>query len=69
LAESPGFKLDLEKMGRVSYEFGYKIALMTFRTKHPGLEVEEDPYVTLSEDDDAPMEVEAPFDDNNSSAM
>ncbi|RRT54456.1 hypothetical protein B296_00042632 [Ensete ventricosum] len=49
-------------MGRVSYEFGYKIALTRFRTKHLGLEVEEDPYATLSEDNDVPMDVEVPFD-------
>ncbi|RWW81827.1 hypothetical protein BHE74_00009741 [Ensete ventricosum] len=45
--ESPNFKSSLKKIGRVSYEFGYNITLTHFRTKHPGLEVEEDPYAIL----------------------
>ncbi|RZS11719.1 hypothetical protein BHM03_00043063 [Ensete ventricosum] len=32
---SRGFKLGLEKMGRVSYEFGYQVALEQLRGKHP----------------------------------
>ncbi|RZS16230.1 hypothetical protein BHM03_00048191 [Ensete ventricosum] len=67
--ESLGFKSSLEKMGRVSYEFGYKIALTRFRTKHPGLEVEEDPYATLPEDNDVPMDVEVPFDGSDPPTM
>ncbi|RRT72057.1 hypothetical protein B296_00005137 [Ensete ventricosum] len=39
--ESPGFKSGLEKMGGVSYELEYKIALTRFRTKQPRLEVKE----------------------------
>ncbi|RWW70209.1 hypothetical protein BHE74_00022120 [Ensete ventricosum] len=65
--ESPCFKSGLEKMGRVSYEFGYKIAVTHFQTKHLGLEVEENPYTTLLEDDDVLMEV--PFDDNDPITM
>ncbi|RWV84026.1 hypothetical protein GW17_00054298 [Ensete ventricosum] len=53
----------------VSYKFGYKIALTHFRTKHPGLEVEEDPYATLLEDDNVPMEAEVPIDDSDPTAM
>ncbi|RWW66974.1 hypothetical protein BHE74_00025618 [Ensete ventricosum] len=41
----------------------YEIALIRFRTKHPGLEVEEDPYVILPEDANVSMKVEVPFDD------
>ncbi|RRT57561.1 hypothetical protein B296_00047182 [Ensete ventricosum] len=52
-----------------SYEFGYKIALTHFRTKHMGLEVEEDPYASLVEDDNVLMEVEVPFDDSDPTAM
>ncbi|RZS01461.1 hypothetical protein BHM03_00031313 [Ensete ventricosum] len=65
--ESSCFKSGLEKMGRVSYEFGYKIAVTHFQTKHLGLEVEENPYTTLLEDDDVLMEV--PFDDNDPITM
>ncbi|RZR92260.1 hypothetical protein BHM03_00020505 [Ensete ventricosum] len=57
--ESPGFK----------YEFGYKIALTRFRTKHSRLEVEEDPYAILPEDNNVPMEVDVPFDDNDPLTM
>ncbi|RWW57469.1 hypothetical protein BHE74_00035749 [Ensete ventricosum] len=39
--ESPGFKSGLEKMGGVSYELEYKIALTRFQTKQPRLEVKE----------------------------
>ncbi|RWW37885.1 hypothetical protein BHE74_00056939 [Ensete ventricosum] len=53
----------------VSYEFGYKIALTHFRTKYSRLEVEEDPYTTLPEDDNIPMEVEVPFDDSDPTVM
>ncbi|RRT64018.1 hypothetical protein B296_00026561 [Ensete ventricosum] len=55
--ESPNFKSGLKMMGWVSYEFGYKIALTCFRTKHLGLEVKEDPNTTLPEDDNVPIEV------------
>ncbi|RRT55414.1 hypothetical protein B296_00019779 [Ensete ventricosum] len=67
--ESPDFKLGLKTMGRINYEFRYKIALRCFWTKHPGLEVEEDPYATLPEDDNVPMEVEVPFDDSDPIAI
>ncbi|RWW70661.1 hypothetical protein BHE74_00021648 [Ensete ventricosum] len=56
---SPGFK----------YEFGYKIALTHFRTKHSRLEVEEDPYAILPEDNNVPMEVDVPFDDSDPLTM
>ncbi|RWW64281.1 hypothetical protein BHE74_00028493 [Ensete ventricosum] len=52
-------------MGRVSYEFDYKIALTHFQIKHLGLEVEEDPCATLPEDDNVSMEMEVPFDDSD----
>ncbi|RRT66315.1 hypothetical protein B296_00024256 [Ensete ventricosum] len=57
--ESPGFK----------YEFGYKIALTRFRTKHSRLEVEEDPYAILPEDNNVSMEVDVPFDDSDPLTM
>ncbi|RWW73354.1 hypothetical protein BHE74_00018788 [Ensete ventricosum] len=75
LLELPGDSLlkvrwaSLSPRQKVSYEFGYKIALTHFRTKHTGLEVEEDPYTTLPEDDNVLMEVEVPFDDSDPIAM
>ncbi|RWW12108.1 hypothetical protein GW17_00024243 [Ensete ventricosum] len=69
LAHAPNFKLGLKKMRRVSYEFGYQIALTCFRTKHLGLEVKEDPYAILPEDDSVPMEVEVPFDNSDQPTM
>ncbi|RZS12592.1 hypothetical protein BHM03_00044076 [Ensete ventricosum] len=47
--ETPGFKFGLEKIDRVSYEYGHKVALARFRGKYPQLEIEEDPYATLLE--------------------
>ncbi|RRT37764.1 hypothetical protein B296_00034245 [Ensete ventricosum] len=52
------FKFGLEKMGRISYKYGYQVALACFWARYPQLEIEEDPYATL------PMEVEVPFDDS-----
>ncbi|RZR95453.1 hypothetical protein BHM03_00024305 [Ensete ventricosum] len=37
---SRGFESCLEKMGRVSYEFGYRVALERLRGKHPEIEIE-----------------------------
>ncbi|RWW49336.1 hypothetical protein BHE74_00044523 [Ensete ventricosum] len=34
----------LEKMGQVTYEFGYRIALEHFRAKYPDSSVKEDPF-------------------------
>ncbi|RRT75032.1 hypothetical protein B296_00030128 [Ensete ventricosum] len=42
-----------------------EVALAHFRVRFPKLEVEEDPYATLPEDDDVPMEVEVPFDERD----
>ncbi|RRT66175.1 hypothetical protein B296_00039430 [Ensete ventricosum] len=47
--ETPDFKFGLEKIDRVSYEYGHKVALARFRGKYPQLEIEEDPYATLPE--------------------
>ncbi|RRT56940.1 hypothetical protein B296_00008247 [Ensete ventricosum] len=37
---SRGFESGLKKMGRVSYEFGYRVALERFRRKHPEIAIE-----------------------------
>ncbi|RZR94783.1 hypothetical protein BHM03_00023555 [Ensete ventricosum] len=59
--ESPGFKLGLQKMGRV-YEYGYWVALVRFWVRYPKLEIKEDLYAALLEDDNVPMEEEVSFD-------
>ncbi|RWW81430.1 hypothetical protein BHE74_00010165 [Ensete ventricosum] len=40
--ESVGFKEGLKRMGRVTYEYGYRVALARFRALHPDSEVGED---------------------------
>ncbi|RRT72200.1 hypothetical protein B296_00024241 [Ensete ventricosum] len=42
--ELAGFKEGLKRMGRVTYEYGYRVALARFRSLHPDSEVEEDPF-------------------------
>ncbi|RZR84059.1 hypothetical protein BHM03_00010836 [Ensete ventricosum] len=59
-----GFEMGLVRMGRVSLEYGYQLALVRFRARYPDLEVEEDPFKELSEDANVPMAVEQPFDDS-----
>ncbi|RRT53457.1 hypothetical protein B296_00028174 [Ensete ventricosum] len=62
--ESPGFEMGLVRMGRVSMEYGYQLALARLQTRHPGVEIELDPFVTLPEDVDVTMVDEQPFDDS-----
>ncbi|RWW48611.1 hypothetical protein BHE74_00045299, partial [Ensete ventricosum] len=62
--ESPGFEMGLMRMGRVSLEYGYQLALAQLQARHPGVEIELDPFVTLPEDVDVPMVDEQPFDDS-----
>ncbi|RZS28519.1 hypothetical protein BHM03_00062111 [Ensete ventricosum] len=38
--ESLGFKEGLKRIGRVTYEYGYRVALARFHTQHPDAEVE-----------------------------
>ncbi|RWW23494.1 hypothetical protein BHE74_00003793 [Ensete ventricosum] len=59
------FKFSLEKIDQVSYELGYRVTLTRFRVKYPQLTIKEDPYATLSEDDNVLIEAEVPFDDSN----
>ncbi|RZR99496.1 hypothetical protein BHM03_00029059 [Ensete ventricosum] len=54
--ESLGFKESLKRMGRVTYEYGYRVVLARFHARHPGAEVEEDPFTIHPEDDLVPME-------------
>ncbi|RRT33555.1 hypothetical protein B296_00047894 [Ensete ventricosum] len=60
--ESAGFKEGLKRMGRVTYEYGYRVALARFHSLHPELEVEEDPFTIHPEDDLVPIERQQTFD-------
>ncbi|RRT84645.1 hypothetical protein B296_00011508 [Ensete ventricosum] len=62
---SASFKEGLKRMGRVSYEYGYRVALARFRALHPDSEVEEDPFTIHPEDDSVPMERQQAFDDSD----
>ncbi|RRT68807.1 hypothetical protein B296_00026325 [Ensete ventricosum] len=54
--ESIEFKEGLKRMGRVTYEYGYRVALAHFHALHPDSKVEEDPFTIHPEDDLVPME-------------
>ncbi|THU50055.1 hypothetical protein C4D60_Mb06t16040 [Musa balbisiana] len=61
---SSGFQLGLVRTGRVSYEYGYRIALARFKARHPDSEVAEDPFDSFPEDMGVDMPAEVPFDDS-----
>ncbi|RRT48475.1 hypothetical protein B296_00046343, partial [Ensete ventricosum] len=61
---SLGFKEGLKRMGRVTYEYGYRVALARFRARYPDADVEEDPFTIHPEDDLVPMERQQDFDDS-----
>ncbi|RWW44647.1 hypothetical protein BHE74_00049581, partial [Ensete ventricosum] len=63
--ESAGFKEGLNRMGRVTYEYGYRVVLARFHARHPDSEVEEDPFTIHPEDDLVPMERQQAFDDSD----
>ncbi|RRT71371.1 hypothetical protein B296_00017546 [Ensete ventricosum] len=63
--ESIGFKEGLKRMGRVAYEYDYRVALARFRSLYPNSEVEKDPFTIRLEDDSVPMERQQAFDDSN----
>ncbi|RZS18699.1 hypothetical protein BHM03_00051015 [Ensete ventricosum] len=62
--ESLGFKWGLKRMGRVTYECGYWVALARFRARHPNTDVEEDSFTIHPEDNLVPMEKQQDFDDS-----
>ncbi|RWW42673.1 hypothetical protein BHE74_00051754 [Ensete ventricosum] len=71
--ELQGFKGDLEAVGKnIEKDLAVELSMAPEKVQvtivqykeSPGLEVEEDPYATLLEDDHVPMEVEVPFDDS-----
>ncbi|RRT31405.1 hypothetical protein B296_00055579, partial [Ensete ventricosum] len=59
-----GFKEGLKRMGRVTYEYGYRVALARFRARYPDADIEEDPFTIYPEDDLVPMERQQYFDDS-----
>ncbi|RRT31725.1 hypothetical protein B296_00049348 [Ensete ventricosum] len=54
--DSLDFKEGLKRMGRVTYEYGYRVVLAHFLAQHPNAEVEEDPFTIHPKDDLVPME-------------
>ncbi|RZR71726.1 hypothetical protein BHM03_00006861 [Ensete ventricosum] len=52
-------------MGRVTYEYGYRVALARFHALHPDSEVEENPFTIHPEEDLVPMERQQAFDDSD----
>ncbi|RWV81474.1 hypothetical protein GW17_00057103 [Ensete ventricosum] len=64
---SRGFESGLEEMGRVNYEFGYRVVLEWLRGKHLEIAIEHDPFVECPEDTNVEMDLNQPFDDNTPS--
>ncbi|RRT31513.1 hypothetical protein B296_00053147 [Ensete ventricosum] len=62
--ESLSFKEGLKRMGRVTYEYGYRVALARFHARHPNAKVEEDLFTIHLEDNLVPMERQQAFDDS-----
>ncbi|RZS03617.1 hypothetical protein BHM03_00033810 [Ensete ventricosum] len=62
--ESLSFKEGLKRIGRVMYEYGYRVALARFRARHPDAEVEEHSFTIHPEDDLVSMERQQAFDDS-----
>ncbi|RWW40137.1 hypothetical protein BHE74_00054469 [Ensete ventricosum] len=58
--ELPGFEMGLMWMGRVSLEYRYQLALARLQARHPGVEIELDPFVTLLEDADSRWPTSSP---------
>ncbi|RWW54482.1 hypothetical protein BHE74_00038931 [Ensete ventricosum] len=62
--EPVSFKEGLKRMGRVTYEYRYRVALARFHALHPDSKVEEDPFTIHPEDDLVPERQQA-FDDSD----
>ncbi|RZR95387.1 hypothetical protein BHM03_00024237 [Ensete ventricosum] len=60
---SRGFESSLEKIRRISYEFGYWVALERLRGKHLEITIERDPFAECPEDANVKMDLDQPFDD------
>ncbi|RZR96277.1 hypothetical protein BHM03_00025260 [Ensete ventricosum] len=58
---SRGFESGLKKMGRVKYEFGYRVVLERLRGKHSEMTIERDPFVECPKDANVEMDLDQPF--------
>ncbi|RRT83655.1 hypothetical protein B296_00004919 [Ensete ventricosum] len=58
---SRGFESGLEKMGWVSYEFGYWVVLERLQVKHPKIEIKQDPFAECPKDANVGMDLNQPF--------
>ncbi|RWV83673.1 hypothetical protein GW17_00054686 [Ensete ventricosum] len=54
--KSRGFQSGMEKMGQVTYEFGYRVSLERFWAKYLDLSIEENPFVEWPADANIRME-------------
>ncbi|RRT40170.1 hypothetical protein B296_00039028 [Ensete ventricosum] len=63
--ESVDFKEGLKRMGRVTYKYGYRVALARFHALHSDSKVEEDPFTIHPEDNLVPMKRQQVFDDSD----
>ncbi|RRT50164.1 hypothetical protein B296_00026297 [Ensete ventricosum] len=61
---SRGFEFGLEKMGRVSYEFRYRVVLERLWGMHSDIMIELDPFIECFEDANIEMDLDQPFDDD-----
>ncbi|RZR93395.1 hypothetical protein BHM03_00021885, partial [Ensete ventricosum] len=61
--QSVRFGWGLRRMGQVSYEYGYQVALAHFQARYPNLEVNNDLFTEQPEDSSVPMETRQEFDD------
>ncbi|RRT59706.1 hypothetical protein B296_00035215 [Ensete ventricosum] len=55
---SRGFESSLKKIGRVNYEFRYRVALERLRGKHPDIMIELDPFAECPEDANIEMDLD-----------
>ncbi|RZR97419.1 hypothetical protein BHM03_00026598 [Ensete ventricosum] len=62
--QSVGFKWGQQRMGQVSYEYEYRVALAHFQARYPDLEVDSDPFTEKPEDSLVPIETRQEFDDS-----
>ncbi|RWV83891.1 hypothetical protein BHE74_00024940 [Ensete ventricosum] len=58
------YELGLEKIGRVNYEFGYRVAPEQLRGKYPEIAIERNPFVECHDDANVEMDLNHPFDDS-----
>ncbi|RRT42616.1 hypothetical protein B296_00057004 [Ensete ventricosum] len=56
--EPIGFKSGVQKIGNVSFEYGYRMPLARFQVRYLNLDVEKISFTCLPEDESFPMEVD-----------